>query len=420
MALLALGINHATAPLKLRERLAIAPEATPRALHALRDCGPVAAAAILSTCNRTEVYVDHDGKGDAATCAWLSEFQGVRLRDIEPALYRHSDADAVRHVFRVATGLDSLIVGEPQILGQLKEAYRLAHAARSLSGPLDQMLQRAFAAAKDVRTETRLGAGAVSVAFAAVRLAGQVFDRMEKRSALLVGAGETIELTARHLTGGGLRRIVVANRTLERARALADGIGGMAVRLSDIDEHLVECDIVVTAVQVDAPLLDMARMQRAMRARRYRPLFMVDLGVPRNIEPEVADIRDVYLYTVDDLSVVVDEGLNERRVAARQAELLIDVHVDSFMTWWRERSAGRAITTMRQRADAARAEVLAKAQKRLAAGDSPAAVLEFLSQALTNRLLHRPTVGLRSAAALGDREFLQLASRLLSLEPADP
>ena len=419
MALLALGINHATASLGLRERLAIPPEATPRALESLRASGPVAAAAILSTCNRTEVYVDHDGEGEAATCAWLSEFQGVRLSELTPTLYRHSDADAVRHVFRVATGLDSLIVGEPQILGQLKEAYRLAHAARSLSGPLDQMLQRAFAAAKDVRTETQVGAGAVSVAYAAVRLAGQVFDQMDQRSALLIGAGETLQLTARHLVSAGVKRIVVANRTLDRARALASRVGGVAVRLSDIDMHLVDCDVLIAAVQVDTALIDAARVRRAMKARRYRPLFAVDLGVPRNVDPAVGEVSDVYLYTVDDLRAVVDEGLNERRHAARQAEHLIDVHVSAFMGWWRERAAGEAISVMRQRADVARADVLAKAQRRLAAGESPEAVLEFLSHTLTNRLLHRPTVGLRSAAALGDSEFLEMASRLLSLEPAE-
>ena len=417
MAILALGINHATAPIALRERVAFAPERTPEALRDLSMLPGVGAAAILSTCNRTELYVDHEPGAEQSALDWLERFHGFARSELHTATYRYQDEHAVRHVFRVATGLDSLVVGEPQILGQLKQAYRLAQDARTLSGPLEQLLQRSFSVAKNVRTETRLGANAVSVAYAAVRLAAQVFDEMPKRQALLVGAGETIELVARHLLGAGVRRTIVVNRTLERARALADRIGGQAARLSDLDTHLADCDILVTATHGNDPVIRAQAVKRAFAGRRRRPLFAVDLGVPRNIEAAVGELDDVYLYTVDDLRNVVEEGLRGRREAAAQAESMVALHVEEFMSWWRERAAASTIVSMRRRADQARHDVLERALKRLHQGATPEQALEFLSHTLTNRLLHRPTVGLRSAAALGDEEFLEFASRLLALEP---
>jgi glutamyl-tRNA reductase len=417
MAILALGINHATAPISLRERIAFAPERTPQALQDLRAVPGVGAAAILSTCNRTELYVDHEPGADRHTLEWLERFHGLRPTELHAASYRYQDAQAVRHVFRVATGLDSLVIGEPQILGQLKQAYRIAQDARTLSGPLEQLLQRSFSVAKNVRTETRLGANAVSVAYAAVRLATQVFDEMPRRQALLVGAGETIELVARHLLGAGVRRTTVVNRTIERAQALADRIGGQAARLSDLDSHLVDCDILVTATHGSDPVIRTEALQRAFAGRRRRPLFAVDLGVPRNIEASVGQLDDVYLYTVDDLRSVVEEGMRGRREAAAQAESMVSLHVEEFMAWWRERAAASTIVSMRRRADQARADVLERAMRQLRQGASPQEALEFLAHTLTNRLLHRPTVGLRSAAALGDEEFLEFASRLLALEP---
>lgn len=416
MAILALGINHATAPVALRERVAFAPEHTPGALRDLQALPGVEAAAILSTCNRTELYVDHEPGAEDHALDWLERFHGVARAELIPVTYRYQDAQAVRHVFRVATGLDSLVVGEPQILGQLKQAYRIAQDAHTLSGPLEQLLQRSFSVAKNVRTETRLGANAVSVAYAAVRLATQVFDEMPRRHAVLVGAGETIELVARHLVGAGVRRMVVVNRTLERARALADQIGGQAARLADLEAHLADCDILVTAVGGNEPVVQTAALKRAFAGRRRRPLFAVDLGVPRNIEPSVGDLDDIYLYTVDDLRAVVEDGLRGRREAAAQAESMVTLHVDEFMSWWRERAAASTIVALRQRAERARAEVLERALKHLRHGATPEESLAFLSHALTNRLLHRPTVGLRSAAALGDEEFIELATRLLALE----
>ena len=417
MAILAIGINHASAPLALRERVAFAPERTPAALKELHDTPGVDAAAILSTCNRTEVYVEHGPGAQSHALDWLLRFHGLDLADLASATYQYQDAAAVRHIFRVATGLDSLIIGEPQILGQLKQAYRLAQDARTLSGPLEQLLQRSFSVAKSVRTETRLGANAVSVAYAAVRLATQVFDEMHKRHVVLVGAGETIELVARHLLGAGVRRMVVVNRTLERARALAERIGGQAARLEDLRLHLADCDILVTAAHGSEPLLTAAMLRQARSARKHHALFAVDLGVPRNIEAAAAKLDDIYLYSIDDLKDVVEEGMRGRRAAAQQAESMVALHVDEFMGWWRERLAAGAIVSMRARADLARANSLAQALKRLRHGDAPEVVLEQLSHALTNRLLHRPTVGLRSAAALGDEEFLEMAVRLLALEP---
>jgi glutamyl-tRNA reductase len=417
MAILALGINHATAPIALRERVAFAPERTPAALRDLSTMPGVGAAAILSTCNRTELYVDHEPGAEHHALDWLERFHGFSRSELHTSTYRYQDEHAVRHVFRVATGLDSLVVGEPQILGQLKQAYRIAQEAHTLSGPLEQLLQRSFSVAKNVRTETRLGANAVSVAYAAVRLAAQVFDEMPRRQALLVGAGETIELVARHLLGAGVRRTIVVNRTLERARSLADRIGGQAARLADLDTHLVDCDILVTATHGSEPVIRADAVKRAFTERRRRPLFAVDLGVPRNIDAAVGDLDDVYLYTVDDLRSVVEEGLRGRREAAAQAESMVALHVEEFMAWWRERAAASTIVSMRRRAEQARSDVLDRALKRLQHGASPEQALEFLSHTLTNRLLHRPTVGLRSAAALGDEEFLEFATRLLALEP---
>ncbi len=417
MAILALGINHASAPIAIRERVAFAPERTPEALKDLSMLPGVGAAAILSTCNRTELYVDHAPGAEQGALDWLERVHGLAHRSLHAATYQYQDAQAVRHVFRVATGLDSLVVGEPQILGQLKQAYRIALDARTLSGPLDQLLQRSFSVAKTVRTETRLGANAVSVAYAAVRLACQVFDEMPKRQALLVGAGETIELVARHLLGVGVRRTTVVNRTIERARVLADRIGGQAARLVDLESHLGDCDILVTATHGSEPLIRCDALRRAFVGRRRRPLFAVDLGVPRNIEASVAELEDVYLYTVDDLRGVVEEGMRGRRDAAAQAESMVTLHVEEFMAWSRERAAASTIISMRRRAEMARSDVLNRALKRLRQGENPERVLTYLSQTLTNRLLHRPTVGLRSAAALGDEEFVEFASRLLALEP---
>jgi glutamyl-tRNA reductase len=419
MAISALGINHQTAPIALRERVAFAPERMGAALHALRGLPGIDAAAILSTCNRTELYLDHAPGASGQAIDWLGGFHGLRSADLAPSAYTHQDAHAVRHLFRVATGLDSLVLGEPQILGQLKQAYRQAQDARTLSGPLEQLMQRSFSVAKLVRTETRLGANAVSVAYAAVRLATQVFDEMPRRQAVLVGAGETIELVARHLIGAGVRRIVVANRTLERARALADRVGGLAIRLGELDHHLGDSDIVVTAIHADRAVLTADSVRRLMTARRRRPLFVADLGVPRNVDAAAGEFDDVYLYSVDDLQAVVEAGLRGRREAAAQAESLIALHVDDFMAWWRERAAASTIVAMRGRAEAARQAVLERARRRLATGESPEAVLDYLSRTLTNRLLHRPTVGLRSAAALGDNEFIERAARILSLEAPD-
>jgi glutamyl-tRNA reductase len=419
MAILALGINHATASIALRERVAIPPDRASEALKALRDSPGVQAAAILSTCNRTELYVDHEPGYESQPLQWLSDFHRLTAHELTPALYRHQDKVAVRHLFRVATGLDSLVLGEPQILGQLKQAYRQAQDARTLSGPLERLLQRSFAVAKTIRTETELGANAVSVAYAAVRLALQIFDEMPKRHALLIGAGETVELAARHLLGAGLKRITVANRTLERAYALAHRIGGQACRLDELEAHLAEADIVISAVHGES-VLKVETLRRAFTARRHRPMFLVDLGVPRNIDPAAARLDDVYLYSVDDLQAVVEEGLRGRRAAAVQAEAMIEWHVDEFMAWQRARVSSESVIRLREQADAARAEVLERARRRLAHGEDPEAVLEYLAQSLTRKLLHQPTVALRTAAELGDAEFLSLSARLLALEPSDP
>ena len=412
MALIALGLNHLTAPVALRERVAFPPETTSPALSELLAEPGVREAVILSTCNRTELYCTLEDGAESVPADWLHRHQNLTLARVDEFLYRHHDADAVRHLFRVATGLESMILGEPQILGQVKDAYSLARGAHTLKAPLERLFQNTFAVAKRVRSDTRIGANTVSVAFTAVRLAERVFTDLTDACVLLIGAGETIELTARHLHEAKVRRLIVANRTLENAQTLATRFGGYAIALADLHKHLAEADIVISSTASREPVLGATDVAAAIVARKRRPMFLVDIAVPRDIEATVADIEDVYLYTVDDLRQIIDENLRSRRQAAQEAEAMIELSVEHFMGWWRTLDTRNPVIELRRGAEANRDEVLTKAHALLAHGKSPEEALSFLANTLTNKLLHAPSANLRAAALRGDAELLRAAERL--------
>jgi len=414
MSLVALGINHQTAPVSLRERVAFNGDALARALAALRSLPQVQEVALLSTCNRTELYAMADDHG-AALAEWLATHP-AEAGDLHAYLYRHEDADAVRHLFRVATGLDSLVLGEPQILGQVKEAWAAARAAGTLGGQLDRLFQGAFATAKRARTDTRIGANPVSVASTAVRLAQESFARLEDSTVLLIGAGETIELAAKHLSDGKVKRLLVANRTLAHAQELASRHGGVALPLAELDRHLAEADVVISATAAREPIVMRAQVAAALSQRRHRPMLLLDLAVPRDIEADVAKLKDVFLYSVDDLERAIEENRRSRREAAQEAEAIIELQTARFVETLHASTRQAPLKRLRAHGERTRAEALAKARQQLASGEQPEAVLELLAHTLTNKLLHAPTVALREAALTGDADLARAAERLF---PAD-
>ncbi len=421
MPLLALGLNHQTAPVALREKLAIGPAALPGALRALTAQSGVIEAALLSTCNRTEVYCQTEAGAEHLPARWLAEFGQLRLDQLEGYLYRHEDGAAVRHLFRVATGLDSMVLGEPQILGQVKDAWQAARGQGALKTTLDRLFQQTFAVAKRARTDTHIGAHPVSVAFAAVRLAQRVFSALDQATVLLIGAGDTVELAARHLADHKVKRLLVANRTLEHAQALASRFGGMALPLDELGRHLADADIVLSATASRDPILRRDVVESALRQRRRRPMFLLDLAVPRDIEPGIAALDDVFLYTVDDLEQVIDENRRSRREAAEQAEAIIELQVEHYLAWWRASDDRDTLKRLRQDGEATRDAVLARASALLAQGKTPQQALEYLAHTLTNKLLHTPSAGLRQAALQGDRDVLYAAARLFRADaPTSP
>ena len=415
MPLLALGLNHRTAPVDVRERVAFDSNRLDTALRDLLDHGGAREAAILSTCNRTELYCCLKGEDGQQVVEWLGDYHLIRTADLQPYLYQHVDQRAVRHILRVASGLDSMVLGEPQILGQVKAAYHAANSAGALGSRLERLFQHTFAVAKQVRTDTRIGASPVSVAFAAVSLAKQIFADLPKRTALLIGAGDTVELVTRHLHENGIGRLVVANRTLERAHALVTPFDGFAIALEEIPAHLAEADIVISATASPGLMLEAAMMRQCLKQRRHRPMFMVDLAVPRDIDPAAADLEDVYLYTVDDLKSIIQDNLRSRQTAAAQAEEIIDNQVEHFMAWLRAQDSAASIRALRQQAEAVRDETVARAQRQLAQGRDPLEVLNAMANTLTNKLIHTPCAGLREAAAQGDVDMLNLIKSLYRL-----
>lgn len=393
MAVWALGINHTTAPLDLRGRFAFAIDQIAPTLAGLRQSlqGSVARepeAAILSTCNRTEIYCAGPVPALEPTIEWLARSGGVAPGVLKAHAYTLQDGLAARHAFRVASGLDSMVLGEAQILGQLKDAVRVADEAGALGTTLNQLFQRSFAVAKEVRSATEIGAHSISMAAAAVRLAGQLFEDLSRIKVLFVGAGEMIELAATHFAARNPARIAIANRTLERGEKLAARFGGEVMRLADLPARLHEFDAVISSTASQLPIIGLGAVERALKARKHRPMFMVDLAVPRDIEPEVKALEDVYLYTVDDLAHVVQTGQAQRQAAVAQAEAIIDAGVQSFLHWMDQRRAVPLIRQLNAQADEWRAAELARARKLLARGEDVDAVLEALSRGLTQKMLH--------------------------------
>jgi glutamyl-tRNA reductase len=418
MSLIVLGVNHRSAPVEIREKLAFNPERLPVALRELVGLPEIEEMLIVSTCNRTEFYSKCAEPGVARVREWLSEHHHLGER-ANGCLYQLDDQLAVSHTFTVACGLDSAVLGEPQILGQMKEAYRIASEAGSTGPLLHSLFQQAFSVAKLVRTDTEIGASAVSVAYAAVSLARQIFANFGQHSALLVGAGETIELVAQHLTGRGIGRLVIANRSIARARNLAQEHKGFAIELGEIPDHLADADMLICSTASPEPLVTRPMVEAALKARRRKPMFIVDLAVPRDVEASVGELEDVYLYTVDDLHGVVDENVKAREEAAAQARRIIDVEVIRFSQTLKTRDAAPTIRSVRSRAEDIRTAVTDQANRMLEAGRPAEEVMDFLSRTLTNKLMHLPSVGMRRAGEEGDQDLLLAARRLFGLEAED-
>jgi glutamyl-tRNA reductase len=394
MQLFTIGVNHTTAPISIRENVAFT-DANLR--HALSDliAKSAAEAAILSTCNRTEIYVQ--SATPELIVGWLADYHKLNINNIQPYTYTLSNHEAVKHAFRVASGLDSMVLGEPQILGQFKQSVKIAEDAGTLGTLLHKLFQRTFEVAKEVRTNTDIGGSSISMAAAAVKLAQRIFGDIRDQKVLFIGAGEMIELCADHFAAQKPKSMTVANRTLERGTELAEKIGGQAILLNDLPNRLADFDIVITSTASQLPIVGLGMVERAIKARRHRPIFMVDLAVPRDIEPEVAQLDDVFLYTVDDLAQVVSDGMENRQAAALDAETIVTARVETFMQWLAKRDAVPTIKALRDQAESTRQTELEKALKLIQKGESPEKALEALSNALTNKFLHAPSHALNQA-----------------------
>jgi len=425
MNLIALGISHNSAGVDVRERVAFAPEQVGGALANACEVAGLDEVVILSTCNRTEVYAvvpEGISLGDKAVelIDWIANYHHLSARELHQCAYHHEGGRALRHLVQVASGLASMVLGEPQIFGQLKSAYAVATEAGTVGSELGRLFPRVFAIAKRVRTDTAIGENPVSVAYAAIDLAGHIFSNLGHCRALLVGAGETIELVARHLIGAGVNKIVIANRTLGRARELAQKFGADAVLLADIPLQLAHADIVITSTASQLPLLGKGAVEQALKVRKHRPFLMIDIAVPRDIEPQVGELPDVYLYSIDDLRDIVDENMRNRSSEARKADLLIDEGVRLYMEEVRSLAAVDTVKEYRTMAEQLRDLELQRAQRALARGDDPHQVLAQLSRAITNKLIHAPTAGLKQASVDGRQDLINHARRLLGLEGLAP
>jgi len=415
MPLHVVGLNHVSAPLDVREKVAFPAERQAQALSELAAQPGVAEAVLVSTCNRTEIYFRADNAATAR--AWLEAEAAKAGLDVAPHLYAHTDEAAVRHAFRVACGLDSMVLGEPQILGQVKQSVRAAESAGTLGHTLGNVFRKTFSVAKQVRTETALGGESISMAAAALRLAQNIFGDLSRTRMVLVGVGEMVELAATYFAAQRPAGVKVANRTLARGEEFAERFGGTAISLAQLPDHLHEFDIVITGTASTLPILGKGMFERALKARRRKPMFVVDFAVPRDVEPEVATLEDVFLYTIDDLGNVVSEGRERRHAAAAEAEAIVQAQVRAWTEWQSSRGAAPAIVELRRRAEQYREAELAKAKSRLAKGEDPTAVIDALARGLANKFLHHPSQAL-SRASEGERE--QLARAIETLYPDLP
>lgn len=417
MTLLALGINHKTAPVALREKVSFSPDTMGDALNNLLQQPAVKGGVVLSTCNRTELYLSMEDKDNnhEQLIRWLCQYHQIEANELQKSVYWHQDNQAVSHLMRVASGLDSLVLGEPQILGQVKKAFADSQNYHSLSSELERLFQKSFSVAKRVRTETQIGANAVSVAFAACTLARQIFESLSTLTILLVGAGETIELVARHLREHQVKKIMIANRTKERAKRLADEVDADVITLIEIDECLAQADIVISSTASPLPIIGKGMVERALKKRRNQPMLLVDIAVPRDIEQDVEKLDNVYLYSVDDLETIIQHNREQRQAAAVQAEHIVQQESGQFMDWLRAQGAIGAIREYRDSAEMLRAEMTDKAITLIQNGADAEKVIQQLSHQLMNRLIHTPTKSLQQAASDGDIERLNLLRESLGI-----
>lgn len=415
MTIFALGVNHKTASVALREQVAFTPEQLHQALPALREQTGVAEAVILSTCNRTELYC-HGATSTDMLLGWLAGYHRIPLEQLREHCYAYQDDAAIEHLMAVASGLDSLVLGEPQILGQVKQAYQFARNQASVGTVMERLFQSTFRVAKTVRSETKVGENAVSVAFAAVNLARQIFAELPQSRVLLVGAGDTAELVAQHLTEHGVQQLMVANRTLERAQVVANWFQGQAHTLGELPELLPQADIVISSTASPLPIVGKGLIEKALKERKRRPILLIDLAVPRDIEEQVNELDGAYLYTVDDLQGIITENLRNREEAAEEAKVIIAEHTEAFSAWLRQLDHVDVIRDYRQRVQQMAQEQLQRAQNQLTSGKSPEAVLQELTQRLTNQFLHQPTQLMREAGAAGDDLTLAVFQRLIADE----
>lgn len=416
MHLLALGLNHRTAPVALRERTAFSPDQLPDAVRSLLEAPEISEATILSTCNRTEIYCHQNTPVTSNVINWLRDYGDVPPDALNSSTYTLPDEQAVQHAFRVASGLDSMVLGEPQILGQMKSAFSVAHQAGTTGKILNRLFQHTFSVAKQIRTDTAIGASAVSVAYAAVDLAKRIFSKLDDQTVLLLGAGETIELVARHLKQNNVKHIIVANRSAERAETLSRQLGSEAISLADMPNRLHEADIVVASTASTLPILGKGTVEAALRRRRHRPMFLIDLAVPRDIEPQVDELEDVFLYTVDDLEKVIAQNQASRQEAAVEAEKIIDLQVVRFMHWMRSLDSVPTIRSLRTKVDLLKATELAEAKRRLANGEDANQILEQLAHNLSQKFTHGPSQALKQASQKGDSGLIKSTKRLFRLK----
>ncbi|MEH6455495.1 MAG: glutamyl-tRNA reductase [Cocleimonas sp.] len=424
-----IGINHKTASVDIREKIAFTPEGLTQTLENIRididnasENDKSNEVIILSTCNRTEIYSFSDLNSEQIT-AWLPQHNGITHADIKKYSYEHQGDEATRHIMRVASGLDSMVLGEPQIFGQLKTALKTASEYKTAGSTLKRLMQHAFLTAKKVRTQTGIGSNPVSVAFAAVNLAKQIFSTLDTKTALLIGAGETIELVGKHLKKTNIGNVIIANRNVEKATRLAEEFNGVGISLQDIGEYLADADIVISSTAAPMPIIGKGTVEAALKKRKHKPIFMVDIAVPRDIEAEVGDLDDIYLYTVDDLQSVIEDNLKSRQDAAAQGELMINDEVENFMSWLRAQDQMDIIKRYRDKIGIIQSDTLEKAQRLFKNGSTAEEALQFLAHTLTNKLAHDATVAMNKAAHAGDSKLLEASNKLLNLSdnvPAKP
>jgi glutamyl-tRNA reductase len=420
MDLLVVGINHTTAPVSLREKIAFTPDQISTALKSLSSEAMLKELAILSTCNRTEVYAIHGHNDPDLIINWLANQHNVSSTLIKDSTYTYWGHSSIKHIMRVATGLDSMVLGEPQILGQLKDCFNYADESNTLGASLKRLSQNTYRIAKKVRTSTAIGQNSVSIASTAVDLAGQLFERVSDCNALLIGAGDTTELVARHLRNAGIAKMVIANRTLANAETLAQELGAIATDLTDLPDRLFDADIVISATSSQLPILGKGAVERALKARKHRPIFMVDLAVPRDIEPEVGTMADVYLYSVDDLQEIISENMENRQEAALEAEAIIEIAVKEFQQSNKSLDAVDLLVKFRKLHDAIKKEELNIALQRLSKGEDPKNVLTQFANKLTNKIVHTPSVQLKQASIEGREDIFGALEDLFQLGNDDP